>query len=54
MFPRGLFYMNNETGELLNRPEMLRQAREEYDLNDDTNICDIWEYYTLTNIPADH
>lgn len=42
-------WMNLETGELLTYDEMVEQAREWYDLDDDTNvISDYCEYYEET------
>ena len=38
-------YMNRDTGELLTYEEMLKQWREEYDGDDDTNCCPISEQY---------
>jgi len=48
-------WMNKETGELLAYMEMLEQAREWYDLDDDTNVCNLSEYYEDTGdpVPAD-
>jgi hypothetical protein len=43
------YYMNKETGELLTWEEMLEQAREWYDIGDDTNACGLDECYELTN-----
>lgn len=45
-------WMNNETGELLTYKEMRQQANEWYDLDDDTNACDLSEYYTDTGDPV--
>lgn len=42
-------WMNLETGELLAYDEMVEQAREWYDLDDDTNVIgDYCEYYEET------
>ena len=38
------YFMNRETGELLTRPEMIQQFREEYDGDDPTN-CVSWDEY---------
>lgn len=48
-------WMNHETGELLTYEEMMEQGREWYDLDDDTNACDLSEYYEDTGdeVPAD-
>ena len=45
-------WMNKETGELLTYAEMVQQAREYYDLDDDTNACDLSEYYEDTGDPV--
>lgn len=52
---KNTLWMNLETGELLTYAEMLVQAREWYDLDDDTNACDLSEYYEDTGdpVPAD-
>lgn len=38
-------YVNITTGELLTRSQMLKQAAEEYDMDDFTNILELTEYY---------
>lgn len=38
-------YINRETGELLNRREMLKQFAEDYDGNDPTNSVSWAEYF---------
>lgn len=40
-----MFYQNKQTKELLTRQEMLKQWRELYDGNDETNLLGINEYY---------
>lgn len=42
-----IYYMNRETGELLTKAEMLKQAATEYDLNDETNGLEWSEYYDI-------
>lgn len=39
------YWMNRETGELLNYREMVEQAKQDYDYGDDTNAVDLSEYY---------
>lgn len=48
-------WMNFETGELLSYDEMVEQAREWYDLDDDTNAVTLAEYYEDTGdeVPED-
>lgn len=43
------YWMNKETGELLTYEQMVKEAREMYDL-DDTNVCGRDEYYELTRV----
>ena len=45
---KSTLWMNKETGELLTYTEMVQQAREWYDLDDDTNACGLEEYYEDT------
>ena len=52
-FPKNRLYENIETGELLTYSEMTQQAEELYDFDDWTNALELWEYYEITNIPAD-
>lgn len=40
------YYQNNECGNILTFGEMLEEGREMYDLNDITNICGYFDYYT--------
>lgn len=40
------YYMNLQTGEILTRDEMLKQAKEDYDVGDPTNLLELDEYYT--------
>ena len=30
--------------------ELREEAAELYDLNDETNLCDIWEYYKIIEV----
>ena len=53
-FPRKYYYMNLETGELLTREQMMTEAAEQYDMDDWTNAVELWEYYTLTDIPVEN
>lgn len=48
-------WMNRETGHLLTYDEMVKEAAEWYDLDDDTNVVDLSEYYEDTGdeVPAD-
>ncbi len=39
------YYMNIDTGELLTKSEAIKQWKEEYDGEDDTNILDMEEQY---------
>lgn len=41
-------WMNRDYGHLLTYDEMLEEARELYDCGDDTNACDLSEYYLDT------
>lgn len=41
-------WMNRDYGHLLTYDEMLEEARELYDWDDDTNACDLSEYYVDT------
>lgn len=43
------YYMSKETGELLTWEEMITQAREWYDIGDDTNACGLDEYYEISD-----
>lgn len=52
-FPKNRLYENLETGELLTYAEMIREAEELYDFDDWTNALELWEYYDVTDIPAD-
>lgn len=45
-------WMNKETGELLTYCEMIAQAREWYDFGDDSNACELDEYYEDTGDPV--
>ena len=49
---KNTLWMNKETGELLTYAEMVQQAREWYDLDDDTNACELSEYYEDTGDPV--
>ena len=53
-FPRKYYYMNLETGELLTREQMMAEAAEQYDMDDWTNAVELWEFYTLTDIPVEN
>ena len=48
-------WMNREYGHLLTYDEMVEEARELYDWDDDTNACDLSEYYADTGdeVPED-
>ena len=48
-------WMNRDYGHLLTYDEMMEEARELYDLDDDTNACDLSEYYEDTGdeVPPD-
>lgn len=48
-------WMNKETGELMTYDEMVCEASNLYDLDDDTNACDLLEYYEDTGdeVPED-
>lgn len=41
-------WMNRDYGHLLTYDEMVEEARELYDWDDDTNACDLSEYYIDT------
>lgn len=49
-YSRKYYYFNFECGNLLTLAEMLREAAELYDCDDDTNACELAEYYGLTDI----
>lgn len=51
-FPSKYLYMNLETGEIMTKAAMLKEAAERYDFDDWTNAVELWEYYDLTDIPA--
>ena len=53
-FPRKHYYMSLDTGELLTREQMMAEAAEQYDFDDWTNAVELWEYYTLTDIPVEN
>ena len=48
-------WMNRDYGHLLTYDEMLEEASELYDWDDDTNACDLSEYYLDTGdeVPED-
>ena len=48
-------WMNKETGELMTYGEMMCEASNLYDLDDDTNVCGLEEYYEDTGdeVPED-
>ena len=52
---RNHLWMNKETGHLLTYDEMVEEAREMYDYDDDTNAVDLSEYYEDTGdeVPED-
>lgn len=52
-FPKNVYYMNLENGNLLTYSEMLEEAAELYDMDDWTNIVELWEYYDATEIPVE-
>ena len=47
---RKYYYFNYECGNLVTLEEMLEEAAELYDCGDDTNACELAEYYGLTDI----
>ena len=48
-------WMNRDYGHLLTYDEMVEEARELYDIGDDTNAVDLFEYYADTGdeVPQD-
>lgn len=45
--------MNIQDGYLVDYDEMMRICREEYDLDDDTNVLNWREYFEPTNLPCE-
>lgn len=52
MFPTDRYYINIECGNIVTFREMLEEAAELYDMDDYTNVLELWDYYELTDIPV--
>ena len=52
MFPKDRYYINIECGNIVTFAEMLKEAAELYDMDDYTNVLELWDYYELTDIPV--
>lgn len=52
MFPKDRYYINIECGNIVTYAEMLEEAAELYDMDDYTNVLELWDYYELTDIPV--
>lgn len=46
------YYINIENGNIVTFREMLEEAAELYDMDDYTNVLELWDYYELTDIPV--
>lgn len=53
MFPTDRYYINIECGNIVTFREMLEEAAELYDMDDYTNVLELWDYYELTDIPVE-
>jgi hypothetical protein len=53
MFPTDRYYINIENGNIVTFREMLEEAAELYDMDDYTNVLELWDYYELTDIPVE-
>ena len=47
------YYINIENGNIVTFREMLEEAAELYDMDDYTNVLELWDYYELTDIPVE-
>ena len=51
-FPKDRYYINIECGNIVTFAGMLEEAAELYDMDDYTNVLELWDYYELTDIPV--